>query len=71
MSSQFRTRLEDQAGQLQTSWVLEIGNLERGEVVLSTKVLFRLHMSLVVRKPVFGVSDQVRHKSGCTATENG
>ena len=28
-------------------------------------------MSLVVRKPVFGVSDQVRHKSGCTATEDG
>ena len=24
-------------------------------------------MSRVVRKPVFGVSDQVRHKSGCTA----
>ena len=31
--------------------------------------LFR--MSLVVRKPVFGVSDQVRHKPGCTATEDG
>ena len=30
-----------------------------------------LHMSLVVRKPVFGVSDQVRHKPGCTATEDG
>ena len=30
-----------------------------------------LHMSLVVRKPVFGVSDQVRYKSGCTATEDG
>ena len=28
-------------------------------------------MSLVVRKPVFGVSDQVRHKAGCTATEDG
>ena len=25
------------------------------------------NMSLVVRKPVFGVSDQVRHKPGCTA----
>ena len=30
-----------------------------------------LHMGLVVRKPVFGVSDQVRHKLGCTATEDG
>ena len=29
------------------------------------------HMSLVVRKPVFGISDQVRHKPGCTATDDG
>ena len=29
------------------------------------------HMSLIVRKPVFEVSDQVRHKQGCTATEDG
>ena len=29
------------------------------------------HMSLVVRKPVFGVSDQVRQKPGCTTTEDG
>ena len=28
-------------------------------------------MSLVMRKPLFGVSDQVRHKAGCTATEDG
>ena len=28
-------------------------------------------MSLVVRKPVFGGSDQVRHNPGCTATEAG
>ena len=28
-------------------------------------------MSLVVRKPVFGVSDQVSHKQGCTATGDG
>ena len=27
--------------------------------------------SLVLRKPVFGVFDQVRHKPGCTATEDG
>ena len=26
-------------------------------------------MSLVARKPVFGVSDQVRDKQGCTATQ--
>ena len=30
------------------------------------------NLSRVMRKPVFGVSDQVRHKSpGCTATEDG
>ena len=29
------------------------------------------NMSLVVRKPVLGVSDQVQHKPGCTATEDG
>ena len=29
------------------------------------------HLSLVLRKPVFGVSDQVRHKPGCAATEDG
>ena len=30
-----------------------------------------LYLSLVLRKPVFGVFDHVRHKPGCTATENG
>ena len=29
------------------------------------------NVSLVVRKPVFGVSDQVQHKPGCTVTEDG
>ena len=29
------------------------------------------HLSLIVRKPVFGVSDLVRHKSGCTVLEDG
>ena len=28
-------------------------------------------MSCVIRKPVFGVSDQVGHKQGSAATENG
>ena len=32
---------------------------------------FGLYLSRVMRKPVFGVSDQVRHKSGCTAIEAG
>ena len=30
-----------------------------------------LKMSFMVRKPVFGVSDLVQHRRGCTATENG
>ena len=29
------------------------------------------YLSLVMRKPVFGVSDQVQYKPGCTATEDG
>ena len=35
------------------------------------KKVFIIKMSLVVRKPVFGVSHQVRHKPGCTTTEDG
>ena len=31
----------------------------------------QIDMSLVLRKPVFGVSDQVRHKPGCTSSEDG
>ena len=34
-------------------------------------ILGYTYMSLVVRKPVFGVSDTVPHKPGCTATEDG
>ena len=33
--------------------------------------MFDDKLSLVVRKPVVGVSNQVRHKPGCTATEDG
>ena len=29
------------------------------------------HTSFVVRKPVFGISNQVQHKPGCAATEDG
>ena len=29
------------------------------------------YLSFVLRKPVFGVSDQVRHKVGCTTTQDG
>ena len=30
-----------------------------------------VYMSRDVRKPVFGVSDQVRHKPGCKVTDDG
>ena len=37
-----------------------------------SKRCVRAHdLSLVVRKPVFAVSDQVRHQPSCTATEDG
>ena len=39
------------------------------KVILFIEVL--QYMSLVLRKPVFGVSDQVPHKPGCTTTEDG
>ena len=31
---------------------------------------YDLYLSLVVRKLVFGVYDQVRHKPGCTVTDD-
>ena len=34
-------------------------------------IYYDYQMSLVLRKPVFGVSDQVPHKPGCTVTEDG
>ena len=46
----------------------------RSPIILTLRMqlkLYKAYMSLVVRKPVFGFSEQVRHKSGCTATEDG
>ena len=50
----------------------DIGTIVGGDSA-ETKVGYSdtLKMRLVVRKPVFGVSDQVRHKPTCTATEDG
>ena len=44
---------------------------ELDDDVMCELVLLLENMSLVVRKPVFGVSDQVRHKPGCAATGDG
>ena len=33
-------------------------------------LIYHYKMSLVMKKPVFGVSDQFRHKAGCTASED-
>ena len=38
---------------------------------IRTTVMNRHDLSLVVRKPVFGVSNLVRHKPGCAVTEDG
>ena len=40
-------------------------------VILATLFLSKPPISLVMIKPVFGVSDQVRYEPGCTTTENG
>ena len=42
-----------------------------GIKLIHVLVVVKSFMSLVVRKPVFGVSDQVQHKPGCTAKEDG
>ena len=36
-----------------------------------TKIHLAVEMSLVLRKPVFGVTDKVRHKPGCAVTDDG
>ena len=41
----------------------------RGSNFLNQSQVFH-SISLVVRKPVFGVSDQIRHKPGCVVTED-
>ena len=42
-----------------------------GFQLLSSKNTKHSHMSLCMRKPTIWVSDQVRHKPGCTVTEAG
>ena len=52
--------------------ISEYKNIERA-TVCHHKALHRFayqyYMSLDARKPVFGVSDQVRHKPACTSSE--
>ena len=38
-------------------------------VAVLRKEIERIHLSRVARKPVFGISEQVRHKPACTVTE--
>ena len=66
---------------LSSSWTFLWLSIFRVIVFMDIFVAFYFHrpkkliglqcLSLVVRKPVFGVSDQVRYKPGCTATEDG
>ena len=50
-------------------------NFATYNIGVSTKctnaVIVNKQMSLVVRKPVFGVSDLVPHKPGCITTQDG
>ena len=48
---------------LNASYTFKAGK-EKGIILLN-------YLSHVVRKPVFGFSDEVQHKSSCTATEDG
>ena len=45
------------------------GQLTTSDSVIDDQGIY--NMSLVLRKPIFGVSDQVRHKPGCAITEEG
>ena len=47
------------------------GQAVKTQIRVIIRLLHLHHMNLVVRKPVFGVSDQVQHNPGCTATEDG
>ena len=45
-------------------------NMFSQDVALIKHAALHNYMSLVLRKPVFRVTDQVRHKPACTATED-
>ena len=49
----------------------ESENMAVGARMAVVVVEMAYNLSLVLRKPVFGVSDQVWHKPGCTANESG
>ena len=38
---------------------------------MTNRIAHHYHLSRDARKPVFGISDQVRHKPGCTVSEAG
>ena len=44
---------------------------QKSAIYRKSNQLFLTYLSLVVRKPVFRVSDDVGHKPGCTVTEHG
>ena len=48
---------------------IEVTTCDPVQDVKNLKILSK--MSLLVRNPVFGVSDQVRHKPVCTVTKDG
>ena len=68
-----RTTLKEQAATILNRLSVSMHSLILLGSILLILVMSRYssYLSLVVRKPVFGVFDQVGHKPGCTATEDG
>ena len=46
-----------------------VDEFQNNKIHFHLSEMTRYHMSLVTRKPVFGVCDQVRLKPACSATE--
>ena len=55
--------IKNNTGAVQTALII-------GRIGLSRCFCDEAHFSRVTTKPVIGVSDKVRHKPGCTATED-
>ena len=59
-----------QENMLCTAWLLHLTTIGSSLTSAVGIEVIKDNLSLVVRKPVFGVSDQVRHKPRCATTEN-
>ena len=61
--------------QVSGSWVTPVlgycGEIDVNRLRLNHAEVCIVYLSQVMTKPVFGVSDQVQYKPGCTTTEDG